>query len=516
MNDSPILTALYTITPEAPRDISLNIDGVAITIPVPAEGVSAISVAAAVSGGVVTDFEDPSGILAGKTVNLQLSAPAGQNNRIRYTAIAAIEAAFMENGADAVSSDTVDGAMPVFETTADKNDAVNDDLALLVARATAQNPEVKIVNEIKALYNGGNQVLQVQSPMQLTGDIWCSQLDRIQTTQGKIYADETLGLWENGREITLANFFAAYAKCGFDLNAGSDNNFLPSPGLHEHYVNDYYDYWNHYSLDITDTAKNFDIYKLFERYHDKGKLANLDKLYAEHITVAGNSATGLYGPDSQPLASFPYKVNGEVLSAMYAFAGFENLYENTGNLSLPTNTGFSDKPYNIRNFATESQCSQNYVEASGACFFQYATTRISRPENGTLALKLMNAPTMAGLSATYIDLRDLPISDVANVQGGAKEVAFASVAAFKAKATGESMSLTFPRDINYAKDDSGITKLIGTTSEGFGSLYASKRDTGLYGVLDLQDWTSDTPPADKTAAQFPDRWTAAEFNAALQ
>ncbi|MDR1074147.1 MAG: hypothetical protein LBL45_10825 [Treponema sp.] len=50
--------------------------------------------------------------------------------------------------------------------------------------------------------------------------------------------------------------------------------------------------------------------------------------------------------------------------------------------------------------------------------------------------------------------------------------AFASAAAFKSKATGESMSLTFPLDINYAKDNSGITKLIGTMSEGFGALYA--------------------------------------------
>jgi hypothetical protein len=43
------------------------------------------------------------------------------------------------------------------------------------------------------------------------------------------------------------------------------------------------------------------------------------------MTVAGNSATGLYGPDNQPSASFPYKVKGEVLIAMYAFASFENL-----------------------------------------------------------------------------------------------------------------------------------------------------------------------------------------------
>jgi hypothetical protein len=512
------------------QSASLTIDGIKITIPVPAEGVNVVNVSAVVSGGVVADFADPSGILAGKVVNLSLGASDGQD-RISYSAISAIETAFKSKGAVEVSSDTAGGAIPVFDMTSYNDGVVYDDLALLAQRATATTPEVKIVNDIKALYNGGNQVLQVQSPMQLTGDIWCSQLDRIQTTQGTIYADETLGLSEYGREITLEKFLAAYAKCGFDLNAGSNNNFLPSPGVHEHYVNDHYDYWYHYSLNINDTVKSWDIYRLFERYHDKGKLANLTELCLYYstmgyvgdnwqtittgVTVAGESPVGLFGADNQPSATFPYKVKGEVLGAMTTALGFENLYEYTGNLSLPANTGFIDRPYKIRNFATGSQCSQNHFEASGACFFEYATTRISHPENSTLALKLMNAPTMTDLSATYIDLSDLPISDVANVQGGAKEVAFASAAAFKAKATGESMSLTFPRDINYAKDNSGTTKLIGTTPEGFGALYASKRDTGIYGVLDLQGWTDDVPPADKTAAQFHNRWTAAEFNSLL-
>jgi hypothetical protein len=101
-------------------------------------------------------------------------------------------------------------------------------LASLAPKATVQNPKVKIVNDIQALYNNGNQILQVQSPMQLTGNIWRNQLGRIQTTQGNIYADETLGLWENERIITLADFLAAYEKRGFDLNAGN-NNFLPRP-----------------------------------------------------------------------------------------------------------------------------------------------------------------------------------------------------------------------------------------------------------------------------------------------
>ncbi|MDR1220398.1 MAG: hypothetical protein LBK73_12425 [Treponema sp.] len=79
------------------------------------------------------------------------------------------------------------------------------------------------------------------------------------------------------------------------------------------------------------------------------------------------------------------------------------------------------------------------------------------------------------------------------------------------------MSLTFPRDINYAKDDSGITTLIGTTSEGFDALYASNRGTGLYGVLELQDWANATPSAKQSLSRFTDlgKWTAAEFNQLL-
>jgi hypothetical protein len=60
------------------------------------------------------------------------------------------------------------------------------------------------------------------------------------------------------------------------------------------------------------------------------------------------------------------------------------------------------------------------------------------------AVKTMQMTTSISVGAGYIDLRDLPIGDIANVQVGVKEVTFASVVAFKAKATEKSMSLTFP------------------------------------------------------------------------
>jgi hypothetical protein len=77
------------------------------------------------------------------------------------------------------------------------------------------------------------------------------------------------------------------------------------------------------------------------------------------------------------------------------------------------------------------------------------------------------------------------------------------------------MSLTFLRDIYYAGDNSGTTKLIGTMSESFAAKYASKRDTDIYGVLGLQGWANGAPPADKTAADFESvgqKWDAEEFN----
>jgi hypothetical protein len=64
--------------------------------------------------------------------------------------------------------------------------------------------------------------------MQLAGNVNCSEFAKIQTAAGKIYADETLRLSENNREITPANFLDAYVKRGFDLDG--NNNFFPKPG----------------------------------------------------------------------------------------------------------------------------------------------------------------------------------------------------------------------------------------------------------------------------------------------
>jgi hypothetical protein len=515
LNNSAVLTAVYTITLPEPeiQPAVLVIDGVTIVIPVPAEGIEVLNVSAVVSNGAVADFADPSGIVGGKTVNLSLGAPAGQN-RINYAAISAIETAFKGKGASAVSSDTISGVIPVFETGLDTVGLDNDAITALISskNVSAQTPEVKIVNDIKALYNGGNEIIRVQSPMVLTGTTLCSELTKIQADTGMIYADETLRFGSSKthyRNITLADFMDVYNKCGFDL--AGDNNFLPKPGfvyLGENYI------------DITDTAKSWDIYRFYERYHDKGKLANLSELHANHITVAGDSAAGLYGSDNLPSASFPYKVKGEVLSGMYAFAGFENLYESTGNLSLPSNlisTGLGE--YKIRNFATVSQLVNNRLVASGACFFQYVPTNggVGPSGSNTLAVKVMRAPLHGGVGGTYIDLRDLPFEEKVNLSGSGAggEIAFPSVAMIKS--IGDP-GLVFPYAVGYANDNSGKTKLIGTYADGFEAKYASGRNTGIIGVLELQDWTEGTPPADKTAADFPAdaKWTATDFNAALQ
>jgi hypothetical protein len=55
-------------------------------------------------------------------------------------------------------------------------------------------------------------------------------------------------------------------------------------------------------------------------------------------------------------------------------------------------------------------------------------------------------------------------------------------------------------------------------AEGFNYDYAGTRNTGIYGVLNLQGWTGGTPPANKTSAGFTagEKWTTAAFNAALQ
>ncbi|MDR1025079.1 MAG: hypothetical protein LBL56_05075, partial [Treponema sp.] len=80
-------TITTPVKPQEPPVLNpamLKIDGVLITIPVPSEGVNTINISAVVSNGTVVDFSDPSGILAGKVVNLSLDAASG--NRINYSA----------------------------------------------------------------------------------------------------------------------------------------------------------------------------------------------------------------------------------------------------------------------------------------------------------------------------------------------------------------------------------------------------------------------------------------------
>jgi hypothetical protein len=84
-------------------------------------------------------------------------------------------------------------------------------------------------------------------------------------------------------------------KCGFDLDGTT--NFLSKIGFIDS------DDIQEIDLQITDTAKSFNVYKLFKHYYDKDKLANLSELLAEHITVAVTNATGLYGADNQPSTS---------------------------------------------------------------------------------------------------------------------------------------------------------------------------------------------------------------------
>ena len=479
---------------------TLKIDGIPATISVEVvNNVTTITVQATVSNGVITDLTNPGNILNGAVVNLKLSAATGQNNRINYTAIKKIEQEFESKGADAVSSDTASGAIPVFSTTSYKNGDINDDLAFLASKASAQKPDVKIVNNIRALYNNGNQILQVSSPMQLTGDIWCSQLDRIQTTQGNIYADETLRLWENGLKITLANFLATYAKCGFNLDG--DNNFLPKTGFYSE---------GEISLEITDAeTKSWDIYRLFAKYNDKGKLNNLTRLIAQNITVAGVNANGLYDTNNQPLTSFPYKVNGQIIEFMMGgFRQFENMYED-GTNPIPSTIS----SLKVKNFATESNLPSTQFYASGACFFQHAPLSIQ--SDG--AVKLMQVGNaLITVDAKYLDLRALSASQTNKIikmaSGG--EIAFSEPSA--APSTNIRRG-NLQYNIGYA-DHNSVTKLIGITTEGFDSSHASLLNTGIYGVLELQDWTGSTPPATQTAANFQNtgkKWNLTDFNALL-
>lgn len=463
--------------PPAPQPATLKIDGVEISIPVPAEGVNVIDVSAVVSNGAVADFDDPSGILAGKTVNLTLGAPDGQD-RINYSAISAIETAFKANGATPLSN-TAGGVIPVFEVSRG-NDSI---MALIDSKGvTAQNSEVKIVNGITARYEGGNKILEVSTPVQLAGSINCSELTKIRTTAGNIYADNTLRLSENNREVTLADFLAAYEKCGFDLDG--ENNFLPKPG------NISINTGSELSLDITDTASSWNIYKLYERYHDKGKLSSLTGLHAQNITVAGENASGLYDADSQPSASFPYKVDGEIIDFMLGFHGFENLYCN-GDIGDPASTS----TIIFKNFAAKGHVYQK-VQASGACFFEYVDENIY----STGALKIMNPPSkLVNLSAKYLDLSaiDDNMDYISNLYSdhNTYEIFFKSISTAPQTAIDRSI-LNY--DTGYYVDD-GVTKLIPTGSQ----YYASNQTNSIYGVLELQSWTMGNPPRDKSAIQQP-------------
>jgi hypothetical protein len=483
-----------TITPP-----TLKIDGMSITIPVPAEGVNTISISATVSNGEVVDFADPSGVLTGKVVNLNLSAAAGQNNRINYNAIKEIEQAFKTKGVDAVSSDTAGGAIPVFNVIRD-----GGSITALALRATAQDQTVKLVNNISAIYNNGNPILKVESPIQLIGTTLCTEVMKIQANASMVYADECLRLasgYSNVREITLLNLLGVYTQCGFRLD--NTNNFFPKLGSIS--TND----GSELSLNIIEPMKSWDIYRLFERYHAAGKLNNLMELNATGITVTGENVTGLYNPNNQPSASFPYKVNGQIIGFMVQnnwFKGYENLYE-TGGLSIPSGFYGSNDGLKIKNCAITSQLNVP-VYAEGGCFFQYAPAVV----NSTGALKIMRVTNNSVVSALYLDLRDLPTGDKAFLNGGATEMAFPS----------PHMMFTevnqgfFPWQIGYA-NDSGVTKLIGTIEEGFNPSHASSRNSGIYGVLKLQDWTVAIPNPNKNTNSFSsnEKWVALAFNNAL-
>ncbi|MDR1216331.1 MAG: hypothetical protein LBK25_06590 [Treponema sp.] len=467
--------------PPALQPAMLKIDGMEITIPVPAEGVNTITVAAAVSNGTVADFADPSGILAGKTVNLTLDDLSDKKNRINYSAIAAIEAAFKAKGAT-VSSDTISGVIPVFNVSRD-----NDSITALIdsKNVTAQNPDVKIVNNIHALYNNGNKILQVLDPIQLVGDIYCSELAKIQAPAGNIYADDTLRLTNYGREIELADLLATYTKCGFTLDG--NNNFFPKLGLVSPYTGD------ELPIEITDSAKSWDIYRLFERYNSAGKMDSLAELLANDITVAGENANGLYDANNQPKANFPYKVNGDIIWSMIGrFKAFENMYED-GTHPLPTNVTIMT----VKNFATKSNLPNTRFYADGACFFQYAPPYI----DSTGAVKIMQIGDAGGTSATakYLDLRNLTPDQRGLVENyvirKTDEVAFSSLNAAPQDGLGRTV---FDYDTGYYVEN-GVTKLIPTGNQ----IYASDQTSSIYGVLDLQGWTGATPPRDKSAIQSP-------------
>jgi hypothetical protein len=193
------------------------------------------------------------------------------------------------------------------------------------------------------------------------------------------------------------------------------------------------------------------------------------------------------------------------------FKGFENMYENQGNLSLGSGS------LHVKNFATKSNLPSTQFYADGACFFQYAPANV----NSTGAVKIMRVTDTAHVTAKYFDIRDLPLGEkAAHLTAAADEIAFRSPAMMQAEVNRG----YFPYQIGYANDNSGTTKLIGKAADGFDAAYASLAngsnvgiDTGFYGVLDLQGWTDGAPPATKTSASFSagEKWTAADFDAAL-
>jgi hypothetical protein len=461
-----------------------------VTIPTLAEGTGTVNLSITVSNGTVTTFADPSDLFAGKTVNLALSAATGQDNRINYSAISAIETAFKVKGAAAVSSDTTSGVIPVFHgTDLDEETFTNNNIiSELASRATQQNPDVKIINNIKALYNGGNQILQVQSPIALTGTIFCTELEKIQTTANKIHADETLhvlsGYNINVETITLAQLINVYMKCGFNFDG--QNTFLPELGGCPVPIYPY----PLMALYITDTAKSWDIYRLFERYHAAGKLANLTYLTGQNITVAGNSANGLYDLYNQPLASFPYKVNGQIIGVMRAgFNRFENMYEDGANPIPATISSLT-----VKNFATKSSLPSTHVYADGACFFQYAPGQVT--STGAVKIGSVGA-TLVSIRTEYLDLRDLTPNETGRIrnQGKLGEIAFSSLGAAP-QIYDDRQLLSY--DTGYYVD-AGVTKLIPAGSQ----YYSSNQTSSIYGVLDLQGWANGNPPRNKSEIQSP-------------
>jgi hypothetical protein len=190
-----------------PQPAMLKIDGVDISILVPGESVNVLNVSAIVSGGVIVEFDDPIGILAGKAINLTLSASAGQD-RINYSAISAIETEFKAKGAAPLSNTAV-GAIPAFNSA-----SMDDNFITALASRTPDTPNAgdQIMNNIQAFNDNGTKLLKMQSPMQLAGEVFPTELAKIQTGAGMVHTDETLRLaYASGteRKTTFANFLNA-------------------------------------------------------------------------------------------------------------------------------------------------------------------------------------------------------------------------------------------------------------------------------------------------------------------